>query len=216
MAHLNWKLLPKHLRYIADVAQRYMPEVLSIKEMKEHVGHLPPAAIAALARLYRQIEARGDGPRFYRWHADEFQRFEERDRRPPEALLTLFHITRELFHTFEILAERKIEPFVSRTVVYDDLDEKLDWSKLPKGLEYLIAPAEEYGDIQFDDQIDEFVKNVTPEQRAELTALAEEIKRREDNAVIRKWLDAFPTTDHPEASRIAWTINLFQALGIDF
>jgi succinate dehydrogenase flavin-adding protein (antitoxin of CptAB toxin-antitoxin module) len=92
-------------------------------------------------------------------------------------------------------------------------DKPLDWSKLPKGLEYLAEPAARYGALQFDGSIFDFLENqMSPANRNELQELGRLMARDWD--VINSWLDAYPMTEHREAALVYFTVHLL-ALGGD-
>jgi hypothetical protein len=81
--------------------------------------------------------------------------------------------------------------------------ESLDWSKLPPGLEWLAAPAERYGWLQFDDRIYDFLRSVSPAERAELQALGQ--RWSDAWPAIDAWLDGHRITAHPEARLVYFT-----------
>ena len=84
--------------------------------------------------------------------------------------------------------------------------ESLDWSKLPPGLEWLAAPAERYGRLQFDDRIYDFLHAAGPGERAELQALGQ--RWGEAWPTIDAWLDTHQINVHPEARLVYFTGHL--------
>jgi hypothetical protein len=90
-------------------------------------------------------------------------------------------------------------------------DQKLDWSKLPKQLSYLIQPAEKYGRLQFDDAIYNFLDNeMTDSDKDELQQLQEKIYR--DSDVYQDWITQYSIVDHRESSLVYFMMHLM-ALG---
>ena len=90
--------------------------------------------------------------------------------------------------------------------------ETLDWSKLPAELEWLAAPAERYGRLQFDDPIDDLLRAIGPAERAELQALGR--RWAESWPAIDAWLDTHRITAHPEARLVYFTGHLL-GTGLD-
>lgn len=91
---------------------------------------------------------------------------------------------------------------------------KLDWSKLPDGLDYLISCADRFGAIQFDEQVDEFIKTAPEEERAELKMLAIRLwKETDDGHSVVDWLRHTSIVEHPEAARVYFLLNLLNAMG---
>ncbi len=86
-------------------------------------------------------------------------------------------------------------------------DQPLDWSKLPKELQYLTIPAEKYGHYQFDDRIADFLYNkMTPDEKRELAALSDRFGT--EQGLIQEWLDKYNMTVHREAALVYFTMCL--------
>ncbi|HEV3435773.1 MAG TPA: hypothetical protein VG122_00340, partial [Gemmata sp.] len=68
--------------------------------------------------------------------------------------------------------------------------ESLDWSKLPTSLSWLAEPAEQYGHLQFDDPIYDYLRRVGPDERVALRELGERWGKAWED--INRWLDAYP------------------------
>jgi hypothetical protein len=203
----DWSNLPERFSYLIPLAEKYYIHHGDGAEYKRMVKSLRPNEVQELSSLYREIERRGDGPEIGRWSvaARRIYRTEQGAMRPITDLKCVFHL----------LAKGGVEPFAAGKVVFD-IPEPLDWNKLPERFHYLIAPAEKYGEIQFDDQIDEFLAAITAEQRSELTALAAQIRQRNDTDAINAWRKEHRSVDHPEASRITWMLNLLTQLDLDW
>jgi hypothetical protein len=89
---------------------------------------------------------------------------------------------------------------------------KLDWSKLPPTLAYLVGPAEKYGHYQFEDRIFEFLRGMSEPDKQELTVLVQ--RTIPDNDEIDRWLDEYSMTKHREAALVYFFQHLL-ALGND-
>jgi hypothetical protein len=101
---------------------------------------------------------------------------------------------------FAQLGEQGIAPFNDGEIgpQKQKQAEALDWSKLPPSLEYLARPAEIYGGLRFDDEIDSFLnERMTAAEQAELRVLSQRFGQ--DWEDIDRWLDQFPMTNHREA-----------------
>ena len=83
------------------------------------------------------------------------------------------------------------------------MEEPLDWYKLPPGLEWLAAPAERYGRLQFDERIYDFLRAADSDERAELQAIGR--RWAEVWPAIDAWLDTHRITAHPEARLVYFT-----------
>jgi hypothetical protein len=173
---------------------------------------LSTSDLRALESVYRAIEQRGDGVELYRWHAAE----SARTPRPGPAERGPTREARHLFAIFDVLRRRGVEPFASGTVEFDDRNLKHDWTKLPPELHYLRAPAEKFGRIQFDDQIERFLAVASAEEREQLRGLATHICRSGDAPRIIAWLSWHPSTKDPEGALVTWLMNLLTALGYEW
>jgi hypothetical protein len=80
-------------------------------------------------------------------------------------------------------------------------------------LEYLAAPAERYGTLQFDDPVFDFLENrMTPEEAKMLSELAN--RWGQDDEVIEAWLDKYRITEHEE-SRLVYFLGYLISQGRD-
>src|SRR5207248_203955 len=102
-----------------------------------------------------------------------------------------------LFDLFELLAERGVAPFSSHRVRYSPPEVKLDWTKLPRRLAYLAAPAAKWGRYQFYEQLDELADRITPEEVSELEAVAHRLRSTGDEKLAYEWTSAHSYVEHP-------------------
>lgn len=197
--------MPKHpFQYLASALEKYAVDDVQVKQEQDRiVDSLTAADLTELARVYREIERRGDAlalSRFSRGPRDDEWGLE---RRRVWLLFCLFHA----------LARRDIEPFASRTVEYQGEVVQLDWSKLPPELQYLAGPAEKYGKYQFMEDVWNFFDRMTPAEYEEL--LEVERRGKEDWKKIDEFLDRYPMTEHKECALIYFLFLLIDALPRD-
>ena len=88
--------------------------------------------------------------------------------------------------------------------------------ELPLELRYLIAPAEKFGRLQFDEQIEGFLNSASESVMAELTAVAERYYLNDHEALLYEFLDHFPITEHEESARLYFLLGVFDAVEFDF
>jgi hypothetical protein len=88
----------------------------------------------------------------------------------------------------------------------------LDWNKLPAELRYLAEPAREFGGIQFGEQIDAFKATATPAQLKYLTPIA--CRAHADFEKINRWLDEYRMTQHQEAARVYFLLQLVTEMNL--
>ena len=89
----------------------------------------------------------------------------------------------------------------------------LDWSKLPPHLSYLAEPSERYGEIQFENQIMEFLdQEATAADLERLRKIKFQLIR--DEVEIIEWIDQLGITEHREAALVYFLLHLV-ALGVD-
>ena len=87
--------------------------------------------------------------------------------------------------------------------------------ELPVELRYLIAPAEKFGRLQFDEQIEGFLNSASESVMAELTAVAERYYLNDHEALLYEFLDHFPITEHEESARLYFLLGVFDAVELD-
>ncbi len=89
-----------------------------------------------------------------------------------------------------------------------------DWSTLPPELTYIIPLAEKYGQLQFEDQIDDFITNGTDEEKQELKNLAKRLwEDTEDGHLAVEYTMGLSLVAHPESARIHFLLTLLTELG---
>lgn len=197
--------LPGDLAYLRDPALKYGIDDLQVVEHQSLViARLTKADLEQLARLYLNILEREDVLAINAW----LQGIPAERRMVPA-----WRSVEMLLLLFEALAREGIKPFDSGEVKWLDLPgPALDWTKLPRELRYLAAPAEKYGKIQFDNQVEEFLRTVTPEQIAELRPVAE--RANGDVMALHKWMDAYNMCVHQEAARVHFFLTLMTEMGL--
>lgn len=186
-------------RYGVDAVQVTNPRGTTFDQVKFIEG-LTADDYTALRIVYEQIAERADAPRISQWMRSENKADGLHDERRRAFLL---------FVLFKTLGdERGIDPFSDKRVRLAPVPEKpLDWSKLPKNLAWLAVPAEKYGIYQFPEEVDEFyTTKISPEDRAELRALAAKCKQHRD--YIERFLSTHRMTEHREAELISFFRDL--------
>ena len=87
-----------------------------------------------------------------------------------------------------------------------ELITKYDWGKLPAHLHFLCAPAEKYGDIQFDEKILHFFKKAKPSDLKALHEVADKAQQHSDE--IETWIDKTPMTENIESRVVYFLFHL--------
>jgi hypothetical protein len=91
----------------------------------------------------------------------------------------------------------------------------LDRSTLPPHLAYLVPLAEKYGNIQFPDQIDDFIARGSNVEKDELAALARRLwEESEDGHDAVEWTMRLPLTQSPASARVHFLLTLLTELGL--
>ncbi len=213
MIHLDWTDFPEEFRYLIPAMEVFYKPTVHYR--LDPWKLLTDDKIAILAEACKQLAERGDGYLLSKWKKHEAEKLDVSQYARDQWLRNVGMLIASLMGNFTSLAKNGVRPFADHPNVFDDPDFKLDWSKVPEEFSYLIAPAEKYGEIQFDDQIEEFLKNVTSEQRSELAIVANQIKSKDDYKRIGQWLVQTGHV-HAEVSRISWMINLLLQLNLPF
>ncbi len=194
--------MPEHpFEYLAIAAAKYGIDEVQVRHRQQEIlDNLTADDITELARIYQEIEHRGDSLALSKWILDRRDDSLARERR--QALMLLF--------LFRGLAERGIAPFSSKTVQLQEEVVPLDWTKLPPELRYLVEPAEKYGKYQFPEEVDAFINTMTSSQLDELL----EIDRRSltDETKIEDFLNSYRMTDHKEAELIYFLFHLIATI----
>lgn len=187
--------------YLATAAAKYGDDHLQIVNMQEKiVNALTVHDLAKLARVYTEIERRGDVQPVSDWIHAAFQTGWMPEHRQALMLLLLF----------KCLARRGVDPFARKTVRLLEREVALDWTNLPPDLRYLAGPAEKYGKYQFDNEVDEFFGSITREEYRELRLLQK--KWKEDAMKINKFLDEHDMMKHKEAALVYFLLGVLDAL----
>ena len=95
-------------------------------------------------------------------------------------------------------------------------DDVIDWSSVPAPLAFIIGPAQRYGHLQFDEQLDEFDAAATAEQRDELRQLAGRLWDERDAAdghALVAWVTRQDLLKNPAAARVEFLMVLLNRLG---
>ena len=186
--------------YLAGFAKIYGKDDVQIKHLQEEIIRaLSKKDLDNLALAYQQIIDHKDQRAISEWINDKVEDGLTKEGR--EALLLLFLLSG--------LSRQGIVPFCLESVFSKD-ERILDWQKLPEDLWYLASPAERYGVIQFDAEIDEFADAMDERARAELQAIAARVDRNEKQ--IDGFLDEYSMTEHREAKLVYFLTYLIATL----
>jgi hypothetical protein len=195
-------VFPDSFRYLRSTASRFGVDDAQIaKNRAEMMDNYTAQDLSELESAYREIDRRGDANALADWILDASPRI-----RKSKAWRSLFILTR----IFGDLADRAIEPFVSRRVLLFDAPTVLDWTKLPVELRYLSGPAETYGIFQFEDDVERAAAKVSRKEKNELAEVARGAKR--DLGRIMKWMDRFRMTKYKEAELIHFLLLFLRRL----
>ena len=86
--------------------------------------------------------------------------------------------------------------------------------ELPPALTYLIEPAMKYGQYQFDNEIDDFLRQAMDEEIAELTSVAQQIDAADHDDLIGDFLDRYPITEYKESANLYFLFGVIDAAGV--
>jgi hypothetical protein len=187
--------------YVASVAAKYGIDKIRWKHKCEaFVDSMSADELAELAEIYHEMERREDALPISRWIKEKVDDGLTCERKQMTNLFALFYG----------LAVQGIAPFSSQRVGYTEVAKPLDWSKLPKDLNYLEAPAKKYGVYQFADHVEAFWRRATPGEVAELEELNKRTLRDSDKITL--FLRQFRITEHREAALVYFLIGLLDAL----
>ncbi|HRK31879.1 MAG TPA: hypothetical protein PLD59_12440 [Tepidisphaeraceae bacterium] len=177
-----------NFEYILRTAEKFYFPDLVIKDLQHEIaGRLSKADLAQLAIVYERLARDDDFPKLKQWAYDN-----RRDDKCKKVL--------RLFMLFEVLAEMGRAPFYRRHLdfSFQRPPKPLDWSSLPDRFEPFVKLFEKYGTVQTDDQIDEFISNMTVEQETELLELFEGYYPYEEE--LRAWRQSFDWMKRDEPS----------------
>jgi hypothetical protein len=205
---VDWSKLPERFEYLRPTAEEYDAWLKEVHKYKDRAAmdSLTPPQIGRLADLYEEIDRRGDTERISIW-LKGIPLDERRDERG--VYWPIFN----LFWVFDDLGKRQVHPFSSKRVEYCPPKRPLDWSTLPANLQYLIEPAEKFGEY-WGDGVDEFIENGSEEDKQELAALSERIRMSGDAAEIFAWVKKYYGVEHMEAAAVAEMVNLMYEMGV--
>ena len=173
-----------------------MDENQIVQVRSQFVDALVNPEIDELAALWNEIRRRGDSIAISEWfHAYP----DDPDRR---AVFILFLLFKEL-------ENRGIRPFSSNEVrLYPDA-RPLNWSKLPDPLRFLLRPAEQYGGIFGDVEVEEFLDQLAYTEKEELRRVAFELD--EVWELLDAWIDKFPMVDNRESAKVYNVVLIISA-----
>lgn len=200
--------VPERFRYLVAAAARYAVDAVYVHDPRgtsfdraAFIKTLTKSDLAALARVYTEVETRGDAGRLSAWLSE--RPVEGRGARERVFLL---------FVLFKDLGERGIEPFSNGIVRLDDPPPVFDWAKLPAALAWLAVPAEKYGRYQFPGEVEEFFDRATPAELDELRAVHRRLatQKRDLDAVL-----AMSMTEHVEAAYVWFLLGLLDYMRLD-
>ena len=193
--------------YMSGVARLYGVDHVQVVnprgttfDRNKFIERLTETDYEALAKIYREIDARGDVARISEWALSKDAKDGLKAERKRAFLL---------FVLFQALGDEwGVEPFSDKTVrLVAPPPKPLDWSKLPESLAWIVEPAEKYGVYRFPAEVDEFyTSKITPEDRAELRRLA--AKCKEHHGEIERFLSKHKMTEHEEAAFVSFFRDL--------
>jgi hypothetical protein len=193
--------------YIADAGRQYGVDDVQVVnprgttfDRNKFIDSLTAVDYAALSEVYEQIGSRDDARRISQWiQSKSAEDGLNAERRRAFLLFVLFKALGD---------EHGVHPFSDKKVRFSPPPPPPpDWSKLPKDLSWIAAPAEKYGIYQFFEEVDDFYSNrIQPGERAELRALA--AKCEHYDAEIDQFLRAYPMTKHQEAELVSFFRDL--------
>ena len=233
--------LPERFDYIRDVVMKYTRAGRGDQQKwRTFVDSLSGEQLDEVAAVYREMATRGDaGPLSdwvavrepvvrERWNAwvDAFgpvARYDAAQRNevlngglpiPPEPEQE--PRAGRLFELFDYLQTKQIAPFSSGTVKYSPSPRKLDWSKVPPELNYLVKAAEEHGVLWGDDawaQQASIIKDRMPDVFRDLKKINERLYNTPGEwQRIDAFLEKYPIDIHPEAARVRSLLILIDHL----
>ena len=91
-----------------------------------------------------------------------------------------------------------------------------DWSRIPPELSFIVGPAQRYGHIEFEEEVEAFEATASPAQRAELRQLATRLweeRDSEDGHAVVAWIAANDFQGRPEVEQVIWLVTLLSKLG---
>jgi len=201
----DWFVLPERFAYLRPIAEQ-VNEVFN--EIGQYYERLPDALtdaqIDALAKVYEEIDARGDAQPLSVWLEDLHARGGVAS--PQNIYRPVF----DLFFLFRELGWRGVPPFNSFAVTYCPPQPLLDWTKLPEHLRYLAEPAEKFGKYTFEEEWRRFVENASEQDINELAAVSERIRMQGHVDEIYDWFRKHDVGDQPEAEKLGWMIELMK------
>ena len=203
----DWSALPEEFIYLRPAGEKFGMG-MTVQGKERIIDSLVPNDLVLLRATYEELVRRQDAVAVSCW-IQEFERDRLKNPRPwkMEAGQMLF----QLFHFFDLLGERNIAPFNSRSVTYCPPQELPDWSDLPPDLSYIIEPAERYGVAD-----DLFVDTLTAEQVEEIALLAERLKCKRQGSLLQEWLDVHDPLKQSAAMHVYWLTARFNELDLDW
>ena len=207
-----WDNLPLEFQYLVKTAKKYVPDDLGdVATLRSQVDAYTAQQVEELTALADEIQRRSDSGKLYKWgeqHSRVWRSLKPKDRGPNQDITNLFGI-------FSLLAKKYPEPFQAVCESYDAPRGPVDWADFPTKYRFLIPFAEKYGEIQFDHQIDEFVENISTEQRKEFEGIACLMQEHVGlMPVLEGWLDRYTPAERAEVALVRWAINLLVVLGL--
>jgi hypothetical protein len=193
-------MIPAEFDYLRAAALKWgVDEVRVVRTGSDVADRLSREDQAALAAVYDECRLRNATVPINNWidaHPDD----------PERVRLWL------LLVLFQQLGERGIAPFSDGSVRNLPRKWVLDWSILPADLRYLAKPAEDYGFIQFEEDVEAFVNGATQADRNRLAALVGPVTR--DLEKIERWIDEMNMVRHREAANVHFLLVLMNALDL--
>jgi len=208
--YFDTESLFRRFHYILPIAAKYGAQEVWILGKKSSVDNLNGDDFLLLKKTYESLQCTEGIDELAKW-CDQTLRLNENSEEKQIATSII-----RLFGVFELLARKRIDPFKSRTVELS-VRKKLDWSKLPKGLSYLIPFAEKYGHLQTEEILVRSASMLTDAEKQKLLLLAKHVTVNNQYTLeVQKWLNDYPMHIHPEAAQINAIFALMDIAGLEF
>lgn len=198
--------------YLRAAAEKYGNLILA-DDFETLAREADANQLAELAAVYEDIEKREDIAVLSRWIDDELSRAREIEGYNSDFPFAVL----QLLTLFGYLSKRNLKPFNSNRVQYLEDLPKLDWSKLPSELAYLIDPAESLASkYQEDDRMLQFSDLATDSENELLIQTCEKIRTRGDYPKIKELLDTHPFPENQESWLIYCLLLLMDYASLSF
>jgi hypothetical protein len=102
-----------------------------------------------------------------------------------------------LLQLFTELGKRGVSPFDDEELEVAPPKPQFNWGLLPEQLNYLAGPAEAYGEMRFDEEIDRYLERMSEDEKKQLLELKKRIDS--DGAIVNRFWDEYNMKKYPES-----------------